>query len=154
MFDFGPIDVVVVGAVLVRRLGLARAVFCGIGLAIAVQPLLPPVSCGCFGPMLRRCDRSRAYYAAVKSDLKNLASQQEIFFSDQNFYTSNTDALAFTESDGVQVTIVASQNGWSAWATHRVLDTDEGCGITWGDPPVVAGPGNGSLIPGQIDCTL
>jgi len=49
--------------------------------------------------------RTRAYVAAMKSDLKNLASQQEIYYSDEYSYTSSVSALAFTPSDGVTVNI-------------------------------------------------
>ena len=49
--------------------------------------------------------RTRAYVAAMKSDLKNLASQQEIYYSDEYSYTSSVSALAFTPSDGATVNI-------------------------------------------------
>ena len=41
----------------------------------------------------------------MKSDLKNLASQQEIYYSDYYTYTSNTTQLGFVDSEGVTVTI-------------------------------------------------
>mgnify|MGYP002066255616 CR=1 FL=1 len=47
--------------------------------------------------------REKAYFAAMKSDLKNLASQQEIYYSDAYAYTSSAADLAFTNSDGVVV---------------------------------------------------
>ena len=58
--------------------------------------------------------REKAYFAAMKSDLKNLASQQEIYYSDAYSYTTATTDLAFTNSDGVTVTIAASSSGRGA----------------------------------------
>ena len=52
--------------------------------------------------------REKAYFAAMKSDLKNLASQQEIYYSDAYSYTTATTDLAFTNSDAVNVSIGAS----------------------------------------------
>ena len=49
--------------------------------------------------------REKAYFAAMKSDLKNLASQQEIYYADYYTYTSNTTNLGFVDSEGVTVTI-------------------------------------------------
>ena len=45
--------------------------------------------------------REKAYFAAMKSDLKNLASQQEIYYSDEYTYTADTTDLGFVESDAV-----------------------------------------------------
>ena len=49
--------------------------------------------------------REKAYFAAMKSDIKNLASQQEIYYSDAYSYTSSTTALSLTNSSGVSVVI-------------------------------------------------
>ena len=71
--------------------------------------------------------REKAYFAAMKSDLKNLASQQEIYYADNYSYTTSTVDLAFTNSEGVTVGIAASTSGWAASATHSALGTAEGC---------------------------
>src|SRR5690606_34194848 len=52
--------------------------------------------------------REKAYFAAMKSDLKNLASQQEIYYSDTYEYTSDQDDLGFVASSGVTVVIAAN----------------------------------------------
>lgn len=101
--------------------------------------------------------REKAYFSAMKSDLKNLQAQQEIFYSsvDQEAdppavrYTYATeddkDALGFAASSGVTVTIVdADGNGWSATATHAALGTAGKCAVFVGDataedPATVAG---------------
>ena len=38
--------------------------------------------------------REKAYFAAMKSDLKNLASQQEIYYADNYSYNATPAALA------------------------------------------------------------
>ena len=45
--------------------------------------------------------KEKAYMAAMKSDLKNLASQQEVYYSDTYSYSDEFSDLAFTNSDGV-----------------------------------------------------
>ena len=42
--------------------------------------------------------REKAYFAAMKSDIKNLASQQEIYYADEYAYTTTTSLLSFTDS--------------------------------------------------------
>ena len=99
--------------------------------------------------------REKAYFAAMKSDLKNLASQQEIYYSDAYSYSGTAADLAFTNSDGVTVTIAASSSGWTGLATHSALDaTLEGCSIYYGDTtgltlPTMGGP----TQPGELACT-
>ncbi len=98
--------------------------------------------------------RERAYYAAVQSDLKNLAVQQELHYADNYEYASTLAELDFVESEGVTVTPTGTATGWSATATHEALDDDEGC-VTYSgevdDKPTV-----GSLTadnPGVVECT-
>ena len=80
------------------------------------------------------------YLVWVRADLKNLASQQEIFFSDAGGYSSDPSEVAFVPSRDVQVTIVATDDGWSAWATHAALDEGQGCGIKVGSGEVICLP--------------
>jgi prepilin-type N-terminal cleavage/methylation domain-containing protein len=98
--------------------------------------------------------REKAYFAAMKSDLKNLASQEEIYYADEYAYTDNTTDLAFTNSEAVNVTITPGTSGWAATATHDALGGSEGCAIYYGQgssAPTVgsATPGN----PGEMACT-
>jgi type IV pilus assembly protein PilA len=92
--------------------------------------------------------REKAYVAAMKSDLKNLASQQEIYYSDGNYsYTTSATALGFATSEGVTVSIgVANSTGWSATATHG--GTSQACGIYYGDAAAVANADEA----GQVGC--
>ncbi len=96
--------------------------------------------------------REKAYFAAMKSDLKNLASQQEIYYSDNYSYSSSTNALGFVNSDGVIVSIAnVSSSGWAASATHQALGTAEGCAIFYGTATAPASPTTPSQ-PGEIAC--
>ena len=97
--------------------------------------------------------REKAYFAAMKSDLKNLASQQEIYYSDNYSYSSSTSDLAFVNSDGVIVAIASvSSSGWAASATHAALGAAEGCAIFYGTAAAPGAPTTPSQ-PGEIACT-
>ena len=63
--------------------------------------------------------KSKATFAAVKSDLHNLATMQEAFFYDYQRYTTDLDSLKFATSRGVVLTVEEATNtGWSAKAYH------------------------------------
>ncbi len=82
--------------------------------------------------------REKAYFAAMKSDLKNLASQQEIYYSDEYAYTSTQTALGFVGSDGVTVVVTTpTATGWAGTAVHAAM-TAEGCSIYYGSATAVA----------------
>ena len=97
--------------------------------------------------------REKAYFAAMKSDVKNLASQQEIYYSSSYSYSSSATDLGFVESEGVNVTPAGTTSGWSATATHDALGTAEGCAIYYG---TVATPPSAPAAPsaqGEVACT-
>ena len=97
--------------------------------------------------------REKAYFAAMKSDLKNLASQQEIYYSDSYAYTSSAPDLAFTNSDGVLVAMTnVSASGWAASATHAALGAAQGCAIFYGTSTAPSAP-TSPTQPGEIACT-
>ena len=95
--------------------------------------------------------REKAYFAAMKSDLKNLASQQEIYYADAYQYTDDTNALSFVESEGVNVNVTSATQGWAASATHDALATSLGCAIYYGSGATVSSPTTPSQ-PGQVAC--
>ncbi|MDX1647955.1 MAG: prepilin-type N-terminal cleavage/methylation domain-containing protein [Longimicrobiales bacterium] len=97
--------------------------------------------------------REKAYFAAMKSDLKNLASQQEIYYSDAYSYSAVPADLAFTNSDGVTVTITASTSGWNGTATHAALGTSEGCAIYYGTSTAPTVGTATPSQPGEVACT-
>jgi prepilin-type N-terminal cleavage/methylation domain-containing protein len=96
--------------------------------------------------------REKAYFAAMKSDLKNLASQQEIYYSDAYAYTSSATLLTFVSSQAVNATITPGTDGWSASVTHSALAVTEGCAIYYGNGVAPAAPIKPGSV-GEIACT-
>jgi len=98
--------------------------------------------------------REKAYFAAMKSDLKNLASQQEIYYADAYSYSNQTTDLSFTNSEGVNVAISnVSNSGWAATATHSALGGSEGCSMYYGTSTAVAVGTTTPSQPGEVACT-
>jgi type IV pilus assembly protein PilA len=63
--------------------------------------------------------KGKANAAALKTDLRNLASAQEAYFFENATYTTVKANLTMNTSPGVTLTIVnATTSGWSASATH------------------------------------
>ena len=74
--------------------------------------------------------KEKAYTAAMKSDLKNMVSSQEAYFSENQTYAADTTALKFTPSgaDKVTVTMDGTATGWSAkLVDSRVSGTGKTC---------------------------
>jgi prepilin-type N-terminal cleavage/methylation domain-containing protein len=78
--------------------------------------------------------KEKAYVASMKSDLRNLVTAQEAYFSDNNSsYASSTTAMGtnYKASSGVTVTIGgATATGWTATAMHA--STTKVCAISLG----------------------
>jgi type IV pilus assembly protein PilA len=69
--------------------------------------------------------KDKAYVAAMKSDLRNLATHEESYAADSGgkyFSTGDPGAPAITPSQNVTVTATATQNPnqWTATATHAL----------------------------------
>ncbi|MGQ0815131.1 MAG: prepilin-type N-terminal cleavage/methylation domain-containing protein [Gemmatimonadota bacterium] len=99
--------------------------------------------------------REKAYFKAMMSDLRNLQSQQEVFYSNpSNAYTyaAAVGSLAdFAPSQGVTVAIsVSGQTGWGATASHAALAANQTCGIFVGTVATVPSP---AATPGVVMCT-
>src|SRR4051812_37318154 len=63
--------------------------------------------------------KSKAYVTAMKSDLRNLVTAEEAFFSDSSKYTGTVTDLKFQSSTGVATpTIVPGQGFWTATVSH------------------------------------
>ena len=92
--------------------------------------------------------RDRAFQAAMKSDLRNLATAKESYFYDNSSYTTSLSALAgFRSSQGVTVTInQASVGGWSATAAHP--SSSRQCYLFVGN----AAPVGAATAEGQVAC--
>jgi len=63
--------------------------------------------------------KEKAYLAAMKSDLRNLATTEETYASDNNGLYGTETQVAFTGSAGVTLSVTPDAGlGWGAVATH------------------------------------
>ena len=93
--------------------------------------------------------REKAYLAAVRGDLRNLATAQESYFGDYVTYTTSLTALGANESQGVTMTIgAASASGWSATGSHT--GTPRTCAIYTGSAAAVL-PADAA---GSVQCSI
>lgn len=91
--------------------------------------------------------REKAFISAAKADLRNLASQQEVYYNESYSYGDLTD-VGFTGSDGVTVTIGEATNlGWSASAAHAGLPSVT-CAIYHGNATQVTP----ATVESQVEC--
>ena len=73
--------------------------------------------------------KEKAYIAAMKSDLRNLVTAEEAFFSDSVAYTTDLTKLKFKASTGVgDPSIVTGAGFWTASVTHSQI-TGKTCQI-------------------------
>ena len=74
--------------------------------------------------------KEKAYIASMKSDLRNLVTAEESYFSDYATYSTSL-GTAYQSSAGVTVTIgTATGAGWNATSSHNA--TTKTCGIYYG----------------------
>ncbi len=59
--------------------------------------------------------KRKAYVTAMKSDLKNMVSSAEAYFSDNNTYVGYTAPVG---SSGVSLVFAGTPAGWTGTATH------------------------------------
>ena len=88
--------------------------------------------------------KSKAYITAMKSDLRNLVSSEESFFSDSARYTTSLASLGFKQSTGVTAPAITTYPGaWTATNQHTQLSgTTCGIGVNTTSPTVTtAGEG-------------
>ena len=95
--------------------------------------------------------REKSFVSTMKTDLKNLATFQEIHHNGAYTYSTSLSTLEMTPSSGVTITInEATGSGWAATAAHAGL-ISEHCGIYQGNAAVAGGdPG---AAEGVIACT-
>jgi len=92
--------------------------------------------------------KSKAYIAAMKSDLRNLVTAEESYFSDSAKYASDTLAgMKFKPSTGVSMPRISPFAGaWLATNTHSQL-TNFSCGIGVNTTnPLVSTAGDGEPV--------
>ena len=90
--------------------------------------------------------KSKAYKTAMISDLRNLVTAEEAFFSDSGKYSQTIDSthVRFAPSTGVRLPIVVTGSGyWTATNSHTQLaGTVCGIGMNTTNPTVgTAGEG-------------
>ncbi len=95
--------------------------------------------------------KENAYMASMKSDLRNLVTAQETYFSDNTTYTSDMSAagLNINASAGVSVTVTITAGppvGFSATSGH--IGTTETCAVFIASPPVAP-----AVSEGEPRCT-
>ena len=96
-------------------------------------------------------DRQTALMA-IRGDLGRLVGLQESFRESNGTFTANPRALGFVSSEGVNVSIIATPEGWSATARHEDHPSALGCAVFGGSSP----PPQSPVIPGQpgiVACT-
>ena len=89
--------------------------------------------------------KEKTYVAAMKSDLRNLATAQEAFFYDSAYYTSNLTALNFSTTAGVTMTVNVSPGGWNGMSAHAL--TARRCYLYGGaGPPIPPATVEGRIV--------
>jgi hypothetical protein len=79
--------------------------------------------------------QGRAYEAAMRSDLRNLATAQQMYFAGHASYSPSLEALTYSPSPGVRLEIIAaSGTGWRAVARHETGSAECRIGVGTGVP--------------------
>ena len=93
--------------------------------------------------------KEKAHIAAMKSDLRNLATAEEAFFYDSAKYTlSFAQMSGLTPTDGIAITVnEATAKGWSATAVS--VATPRKCYVFSG----LAVPIGTATLEGKISCS-
>jgi prepilin-type N-terminal cleavage/methylation domain-containing protein len=95
--------------------------------------------------------KRKAYQSEMITDLRNLITAQEAFYSDSNtYYNGAVPATGFpiSPSQGVSITLSSvSASGWGATATH--IGTSQSCAVYHGN----GGPLGPATVEGIVMCT-
>ncbi len=90
--------------------------------------------------------KGKAYAAAMRSDLRNLAVAQESYMYDNSVYASSLGAMNVNPSNGVTITIgVANAQGWNAQAEHYMASPIR-CYIYVGNAPLPPATTDGVVV--------
>ncbi len=92
--------------------------------------------------------KGKAFLAAMRSDLRNLATAEEGYYYANNAYSNNLSQLNYISSQGVTIIVPeATAGGWSASASHLSMGA-EICTVYFG----TAAPVAPSTLEGRITC--
>ena len=99
--------------------------------------------------------REKAYFKAMQSDLRNLSSQQEVYYSNPaNNYQYAVDVASlpdFSASQGVSIDVaISGMTGWGATAAHQALATNQTCALFQGTVSTIPAPAS---TQGLVACT-
>ena len=93
--------------------------------------------------------KSKAYITAMKSDLRNLVTAEEAYFSDSSKYTGTVTDLKFQSTTGVgtpSITAPANTGSWYATVLHTQL-SGVTCGVSVNTTnPLVASATEGAPV--------
>jgi type IV pilus assembly protein PilA len=73
--------------------------------------------------------KSKAYVTAMKSDLRNLVSAEESYFSDSSSYSTNLTLLNFSQTTGTNAPTVSVGSGWWLATNSHTQLAGAVCGI-------------------------
>lgn len=89
--------------------------------------------------------KDKAKLASVKTDLRNMMTSQEAYFSDYNQYASTLTSTLFQPSVGNTFTVNGTAASWSAAVTNASISVSpKSCAVVVGD---------GSANDGKIICS-
>jgi len=92
--------------------------------------------------------KGQAFLAAMRSDLRNLATAEEGYYYSNNAYSSNLSQLNFLSSAGVTIAVPeATSGGWSGQATHASLGAEK-CTVYFGTATAISP----ATLEGRITC--
>jgi prepilin-type N-terminal cleavage/methylation domain-containing protein len=92
--------------------------------------------------------KGQAFLAAMRSDLRNLATAEEGYYYSNNSYSNNLSQLNFNTSAGVTITVPeATAGGWSGSATHASLGAEK-CTVYFGTAASLAP----ATLEGRVTC--
>jgi type IV pilus assembly protein PilA len=98
--------------------------------------------------------RERGYYKAIMADLRNLQTQQEIYYEIpmHRIYAPDVALLTnYKNSQGVTTAITEAGNtGWGATGAHVGLQATQLCAVFAGTVNAVPAP---AQTPGIVTCT-
>ena len=98
--------------------------------------------------------KSKAYVAAMKSDLKNLVTAEESYFSDANTYGTVANLVTagvWAPTTGVTAVVALAAvpaTGFAATATHAGATGTTACGVYVG----TGTPPGGITVEGEVSC--
>lgn len=96
--------------------------------------------------------RAEQRFAAMKWDLRRVAEQQVLYYLDEDAFTDSPSDLRVEGTDGVVLSLTASESGWSGVASHDALGDGHGCAIFFGRVPAPTGPAS-PVTAGEVACT-